>query len=105
MLTTRGDSWNRRQRLDIIYEILKASQIGCLKTQIVYKANINSKLAKKYVNLLLESGMLELKQNEYTSEIYEATPKAMEFVRTYQYLMRGFQSDTMELKGGTNYEE
>lgn len=93
-------TWNRRQRLDIIYDILKASEKGCVKTQIVYKANINSKLAKRYVDLLLESGMLELKHGGYAGEIYEATGKAREFIRTYQYLMQGFQPHIMSQRLG-----
>ena len=98
-------TWGRRQRLDIIYEILNASGKGCLKTQIVYKANINSKLAKKYVDFLLESGMLELERREDNAEVYKATGKAREFTRTYQYLMQGFQYSSTKRNDGVHYEK
>jgi len=92
-----GSSWNRRHRLEIIHDILKAAEQGCRVTSIVYRVNINSKLAKKYVNLLLETGMLELRNNPKNDlrEIYMTTGKAKEFVRTYRYLMEGLQPETL----------
>ncbi len=49
----------RRSRLDIIIDILDVARGGVNKTTIVYKANLNFKLAEKYLDLLMKQGLVE----------------------------------------------
>lgn len=51
----------RRSRVDIIIDILEAAKEGANKTSIVYKANLNFKLADEFLNLLQKHSLLENK--------------------------------------------
>ncbi len=55
----------RRSRLDIIVDVLEAGKEGTNKTNIVYKTNLNFKLAKEYLDLLQTRGLIENKLNKY----------------------------------------
>jgi predicted transcriptional regulator len=55
----------RRSRLDIIIDVLEAGKEGTNKTSIVYKANLNFKLVKEYLDLLQKHGLIENKLNKY----------------------------------------
>ncbi|MCZ7372508.1 MAG: hypothetical protein O8C60_02435 [Candidatus Methanoperedens sp.] len=49
----------RRSRIDIIIDVLEVAKIGINKTGVVYKTNINFKLADKYLDLLQKQGFVE----------------------------------------------
>ena len=49
----------RRNSLDICADILKVTQNGANKTRMVYKANLNFNIIKKYIKRLTDSGLLE----------------------------------------------
>jgi len=49
----------RRCKFDIILAILDAVKCGATKTKIVYAANLNFKLADKYLSFLQEHGLVE----------------------------------------------
>ncbi len=55
----------RRGRIEIIMEVLEIAKTGVSKTNIVYKANLNLKLADKYLDLLQKDGMLENRLDKY----------------------------------------
>ena len=55
----------RRSRIDIIIEILEVAKAGVNKTSIVYRTNLNFRLADKYIELLEKQGLLENKLNKY----------------------------------------
>ena len=48
----------RRNDLDICADILKVSKAGAKKTHIVYRANLNFKIVKKYLSRLIDNGYL-----------------------------------------------
>jgi len=48
----------RRNDLDICADILKVSKAGAKKTHIVYRANLNFKIVKKYLSRLIDNGFL-----------------------------------------------
>ena len=60
-LTNRliGGGQIRRSRIDITVDILKVAMNGAKKTQIVYQANLNHNLAKKYITLLTEQDLIK----------------------------------------------
>ncbi len=55
----------RRTRIDIIIDILDVAKGGVNKTSIVYRTNLNFKLADKYLELLQKQGMVENNPNKY----------------------------------------
>ena len=55
----------RRSRLDIIIAVLEAGKEETNKTSIVYKTNLNFKLAKEYLDLLQTRGLVENRLNKY----------------------------------------
>ena len=55
----------RRSRMDIIIDVLEVAVGGVNKTAVVYKTNLNFKLAEKYLELLQKQGFVENTLNEY----------------------------------------
>ncbi len=55
----------RRTKFDIIIAILDVVSGGANKTKIVYKANLNFNLATKYLDLLLERGLVRTDSSRY----------------------------------------
>ncbi len=55
----------RRSRIDIIIDVLEAAQVGANKTKVVYKTNLNFKLAEKYLELLQRHKLIENKSDKY----------------------------------------
>lgn len=47
----------RRSRIDIIIDVLEVAKMGANKTSVVYKTNLNFKLADKYLELLQNQGL------------------------------------------------
>ena len=55
----------RRSRIDIIIDVLDAAQMGVNKTSVVYRTNLNFKLADKYLELLQKHKLVENKLDKY----------------------------------------
>ncbi len=55
----------RRSRMDIIIDVLDVAQMGVNKTSVVYRTNLNFKLAEKYLELLQKQGLVENRVNKY----------------------------------------
>lgn len=55
----------RRTRIDIIIDILDVAKGGVNKTSIVYRTNLNFKLADKYLELLQKQGLVENYSDKY----------------------------------------
>jgi predicted transcriptional regulator len=55
----------RRNKIDIIVDVLEVTKNGVNKTAIVYKTNLNFRLAEKYLLLLEKQGLLEKKSDKY----------------------------------------
>ena len=64
----------RRCKFDIIVAILDAVRCGVTKTKIVYAANLNFKLANKYLSFLQEHGLVEQHDG-----LYKITKKGQEY--------------------------
>jgi len=65
----------KRDRYDIILDILETCVRGCKKTELIYRANLSFELAQKYLELLMNSGLLSF---ESTDRIYSLTKKGEE---------------------------
>jgi len=55
----------RRSRIDIVVDLLEVTKNGVNKTAIVYKTNLNFRLADKYLLHLEKQGLLEKKSDKY----------------------------------------
>ena len=73
----------RRNDLDICADILKVSKAGAKKTHIVYGANLNFKIVKKYLSRLIDNGYL-LDGSE--SGIFVTTDRGSDFLEQYARL-------------------
>ncbi len=86
-----------RGSLEIINTMLNVSMNGMIKTQIMYRCNLNSKQLQGYLNLLLKWGMLERKKSIITRRsVYTSTERGKKFVSTYAELSALF--DNMKIQ-------
>jgi len=79
------DSERRRDRHDIVAEILKTAVDGKIKTHIMYKAKLSYSQINEYLPLLIEKGFLEnmmvARTKRYTT-IYRTTEKGRLFIES-----------------------
>ncbi len=70
----------KRSRLEIISSILIATGAGASKTQIVYRSNLNFKLANDLLTRLLKAGYLELERPVKGRPQFRTTTKGFAFL-------------------------
>ena len=69
----------RRDRIDIIADILSVTLKGAKKTQIVDTANLNFTRVEEYLPLLMDKELITNMDREY-----KTTEKGRDFLRDYQ---------------------
>lgn len=69
----------RRDGIEICADLLHAARGGARKTQLVYRANLNFKVVKRYLSVLLRNGLLEV-----DPPFYSSTEKGEEFLRLFE---------------------
>ena len=72
-------SLQRRDRHDIVAEILETARDGQKKTCIMYKARLSHSQLKYYLSLLNRSGLI---MND--DGVYRTTPKGLVFIREFE---------------------
>ena len=73
----------RRDRHDIVSEILNHAKRGKIKTHIMYKAKLSYSQINEYLNLLIDKGFLEnmaVRQKKKVITVYRTTEKGREFL-------------------------
>lgn len=73
----------RRDRHDIVAEILKTAREGRIKTHIMYKAKLSYSQINAYLKLLVEKGFLEnntIRRKKQVITIYKTTTKGIEYI-------------------------
>jgi len=73
----------RRDRHDIVAEILKTAREGRIKTHIMYKAKLSYSQINAYLQLLIDKGFLEnntVMRKRQTITLYKTTPKGVYFI-------------------------
>ena len=68
--------------MDICADILSVAQSGARKTQIVYQANLNFKIVKRYLERLTKGGMLDSNESRFYT-----TDKGVDFLDNYRALV------------------
>ncbi len=77
----------RRDRHDIVTEILKTAREGKIKTHIMYKAKLSYSQINTYLQLLVEKGFLEnntVARKRQTITLYKTTPKGVHFIENIE---------------------
>lgn len=73
----------RRDRHDIVAEILRTAQRGGIKTHIMYKAKLSYSQINAYLQMLVEKGFLEnttIPEKRRLVTIYRTTSKGLQYV-------------------------
>lgn len=70
----------RRNKLDIMADILCAAKEGANSMSIVYDTRLNFKIWKKYLSELMNHGLIEAHKG---STIYKTTENGLEFLEQY----------------------
>ena len=80
---------SKRESLQVIYDILKAIQIGKTKpTHIMYKANLSHQMLEQYLNELISKGFITETKNP-KGKTYSLTAKGSGYLKEYK-LITGF---------------
>jgi predicted transcriptional regulator len=74
----------RRNNMDISVQILKIAMNGAKKSHIVYRANLNFEIVKKYLKRLYESGLINLPS--ISNRFFQTTTKGEEYIHSYENL-------------------
>jgi predicted transcriptional regulator len=77
---------SHRGNLDIIADILGASDGGTKKTYLMYRCNLSFKQLKNYSSFLLGNGLLNVAREEANTGTLRITDKGKEFLRAYKDL-------------------
>ena len=72
----------KRNNYDIFADILRVSKDGAKKTHLVYQANLNFNIVKRYMGEPLENELLE--QN---GDRFYQTEKGARFIKQYEELL------------------
>lgn len=82
----------RRNEHDIMADMLVLAKAGVRKTRLVYGANLNFNIVKKYLRLLTDRNMIH-----EVDGIYFTTPRGETYLTNYRQLLTSFGSDTPTL--------
>ena len=82
----------KRNREEIISQILSICIDGAIKTRVVYKANLNFKTVEPYLELLVKNKLLKVQPGKRT--FYETTKKGENLLKAMENVNRviGFRS-------------
>jgi predicted transcriptional regulator len=75
--------WERRDRLNIMTEIMEVAKESQLKTRIMYMVNLSFSQVNEYLSLLIKRGFLSA-HLENGKKIYETTAKGERFIENYK---------------------
>ena len=84
----------KRDRLHIIYDILKAIQEknGKIKpTHVLYKSNLSPQMFDEYINELLKKGFV-LETISKSGKTYSLTQKGFDYLTKYQFIVEFTES-------------
>jgi len=76
----------KRNWLDICADLVRVARGGAKKTQLVYQANLNFEMIKRYLALLIEGGLI-VEESPY----YTTTERGEEFLHNYELLNSNIQ--------------
>jgi len=90
----KGIKRRYRSRIQIAADILEIARNGARKTRIMYMGNLSFDLFQRYLDLLTNFGLIEIKNGN--KRTYAATEKGRQFLEDYHELRK--YSDIVEMK-------
>jgi len=91
MITSSDEDIRRRDRHDIIVEILKTALEGRIKTHIMYKAKLSYAQINEYIPSLVANGFLEnitVKHKRQYKKVFRTTQKGLRFIENFESLRK-----------------
>jgi predicted transcriptional regulator len=89
------DTERRRDRHEIVAEILQTALNGRIKTHIMYRAKLSYSQVNEFLPMLVERGFLEnakeTKTRRYTT-IYKTTEKGRQFIESLKSMEKLWES-------------
>ena len=85
--STDEDVTRRRDRHDILAEILKTAINGTVKTHIMFKARLSYAQLHEYLPSLVQNGFLEdlkIKRQKRPKKIFKTTQKGIKFIKSFE---------------------
>ncbi len=85
------DVTKRRDRHDIIVEILRTARDSKMKTHIMYKAKLSYAQINEYLTLLVDKGFLEsftVKQRKVLRKLYRTTEKGIKLLENFEHMAK-----------------
>jgi predicted transcriptional regulator len=77
----------KRDRLQVIHDILKAIRDGKVKpTHILYKANLSHQMLEEYLKELIAKKFITEKRTK-TGRIYALTEKGFDYLNKYKFII------------------
>ncbi|HPW73218.1 MAG: DNA-binding protein [Methanothrix sp.] len=73
----------KRNRNEIISEILRVCMKGASKTRVVYQANLNFRTVNPYLELLMKNDLI-VASNQGPRVVYETTEKGTDLMKTIE---------------------
>jgi len=86
----------RRDRHDIVAEILKTSVNGKIKTHIMYRARLSYSQINEYLPMLVDKGFLEntkVSRGRQTAAVYRTTTKGLQFIENLESINKLWAKD------------
>jgi predicted transcriptional regulator len=77
----------RRDRHEIIVEILKTAMTGKVKTHIMYKARLSYAQLNEYLPRLVDKGFLEnhiIRKKSHDKKVFKTTPKGIKLLENFE---------------------
>ena len=85
-------AFKKRGKLEIIYPILKCCRSRASRTRIAYSAYVNFKSSTKYLDMLIEKGILEeVRVGDKSS--YRLTPKGVRLLYHLEHVMKILETE------------
>jgi len=87
MITSTEEDTKRRDRHDIIIEILKTAIEGRIKTHIMYKAKLSYAQLNEYLPTLVQNGFLEnttIRSKKYQKKVFKTTFKGLRLIENFE---------------------
>jgi predicted transcriptional regulator len=91
-----ADGEKRRDRHDIVAEILKTAVNGRIKTHIMYRAKLSYSQVNEYLPMLVNKGFLENAKTSYgkhTTAVYRTTTRGLQFIESLESINKLWQKE------------
>jgi len=105
--STDEDIVKRRDRHDIVAEILKTAIDGRVKTHIMFRARLSYTQLHEYLHSLVQNGFLEdvkVKRQKKLQKIFKTTQKGIKFLESFE-TMKSLWSPTNDSSGKQPFDK